>query len=211
VGALCMIRVGIIDYGMGNLTSVRNACAAIGADAEILARPQALSEVSHIVLPGVGAFGDGMRNIRDQGWREALEREVRGGGKPFLGICLGMQLLAAQGTEHGDHQGLGWIPGVVLRLPDDGGTVRVPHIGWNDVVPVRHDANYADGFVAPGVFYFVHSYHLVPADASVVDGWCDYGTRFAASIACGNIRAVQFHPEKSQQAGLKVLRNFLGA
>lgn len=203
------MRVGIIDYGMGNLTSVRNAFHAIGAEVLVLDRPESLVSATHIVLPGVGAFGDGMRNLHDRGWVSVMDDEVRGKEKPFLGICLGQQLLARRSTEHGDHEGLGWVAGDVVRLSDLDRTLRIPHVGWNDVMLARRDGIYRDGFGEPGVFYFVHSYHLVPDDDAVVDGWCEYGARFAASISVGNIRAVQFHPEKSQKAGLQVLRNFL--
>jgi glutamine amidotransferase len=152
-----------------------------------------------------------MSRLREGGWVEALEGLVRRDGRQFLGICLGLQLLATCGMEHGRHEGLGWVPGEVVRLPDHGGTLRIPHIGWNDVVATRHDTCYCAGYSRPGVFYFVHSFHLVPADPAMVDGWCDYGTRFAASVSTGNIWAVQFHPEKSQKAGLQVLTNFLNA
>jgi len=206
-----MTTVGIIDYGMGNLTSVRNAFEASGADVSVLDRPDQLAGVSHVVLPGVGAFGDGMSNLRERGWVPAMEREVIQNKKPFLGICLGLQLLAGHSTEHGDHVGLGWIPGNVVRLPDLDGSLRIPHIGWNDALPVHLNSMYREGFSQPGVFYFVHSFHFVPDDPSVIDGWCEYGTRFAASISMKNIWAVQFHPEKSQVAGLQVLRNFIAA
>ena len=204
-----MTTIGIIDYGMGNLTSVRNAFLALDSHVVVLDQPDRLPEVSHIVLPGVGAFGDGMKNLRERGWVPAMEREAIQNKKPFLGICLGLQLLARRGTEHGENTGLGWIPGDVVRLPDHGGSLRVPHIGWNDVTPVHKNSVYRDGFDQLGIFYFVHSFHFVPDDPAVVDGWCEYGTRFAASISLNNIWAVQFHPEKSQTAGLQVLRNFL--
>lgn len=204
-----MKRVGIIDYRMGNLTSVFNAFRAVGADVEIVDHPARLESFTHIVLPGVGAFGEGMARLRTEGWVNVMERLVRREGRPFLGICLGMQLLASHGTEHGDFEGLGWVPGDVVRLPDHGESLRIPHIGWNDAVPVRHDACYREGFAEAGVFYFVHSFHLVPKDPMVVDGWCEYGTKFAASLSFGNLWAVQYHPEKSQKAGLQVLRNFL--
>ncbi|HMO04547.1 MAG TPA: imidazole glycerol phosphate synthase subunit HisH [Kiritimatiellia bacterium] len=206
-----MTRVGIIDYGMGNLTSVHNAFAAIGAAVEVLQQPELIASVSHLVLPGVGAFGDGMKNLSERGWIPAMEQFALAQKKPFLGICLGQQLLARRGTEHGDFAGLGWIPGEVVRFSGLDPSLRVPHIGWNDAIPAHRHSMYREGFDQPGVFYFVHSYHLVPDDPSVVDGWCEYGIRFAASISAGNIWAVQYHPEKSQTAGLQVLRNFLAA
>ncbi len=202
------LSVGIVDYGMGNLTSVRNALLAMNCPAAILADPMEAAMASHIILPGVGAFGDAMCNLRDRGWVECLEREVRENGKPFLGICLGQQLLAAIGTEHGEHAGLGWIDGSVVRLNDNQGTTRIPHVGWNDVV-VEHANGCYRGFEKPGVFYFVHSFVLQPTDSAVVDGWCDYDQRFVASLCRENIWAVQFHPEKSQKDGLRVLHNFV--
>lgn len=201
--------IGIIDYGMGNLKSVFNAFTALGASPAILESPAALADVSHVVLPGVGAFGDGMANLRRNGWIPAMERVVLEGRRPFLGICLGMQLLATRGEEHGNFEGLNWIKGAVIRLQDQGGTLRIPHIGWDDAVPVSDRGVYKDGIAKGGVFYFVHSYHFQPEQESVVDGWCDYGQRFAASIAQDNVWAVQYHPEKSQKAGLQVLKNFI--
>lgn len=202
-------RIGIIDYGIGNLTSVRNAFAAIGCEVHILDEPSGLCEVSHIVLPGVGAFGDGISSLRDRNWIPIMEEEVRQKRKPFLGICLGLQLLATRGTEHGLNDGLDWITGEVVRLSDQQGTLHIPHIGWNDALPARRNACYREGFDKPGVFYFAHSYHLVPREKSVVDGWCKYGDKFVASVSQDNIWAVQFHPEKSQKAGLQVLHNFV--
>jgi glutamine amidotransferase len=131
---------------------------------------------------------------------------VREVGKPFIGLCLGMQLLATSGTEHGVRPGLGWIGGTVDRLPENG--VRIPHVGWNDVKLVRRDGLYAD-LPETGVFYFVHSYVLQPEDPSIVTGVCDYGAEFCASVETGNIFATQYHPEKSQKAGLSVLGRFL--
>jgi imidazole glycerol-phosphate synthase subunit HisH len=204
-----MNRIGIVDYGMGNLTSVLNAFVALGADAAILRKPEEADGADRLVLPGVGAFGDGMANLKRAGWIDVLEREVRGRGKPFLGICLGMQLLATEGTEHGVHGGLNWIPGRVERLEPGDASLRVPHIGWNDVRFEKKDGLYA-GLGDSGVFYFVHSFALKPNDPSAISGLCAYGVEFAASVEVGNIAATQFHPEKSQKAGLRVLRNFVG-
>lgn len=199
------VLVGVVDYGMGNLTSVCNAFESLNVRAEVLATPQQLSQASHIILPGVGAFGDAMKNLNERGWTDALNRFVKDEGRPFLGICLGLQLLATTGTEHGNHQGLNWIAGKVVRFEISG---PVPHVGWNDVVPSRQHGCMS-GFDKPGVFYFVHSYFLQPEDESVVDGWCEYEQRFAASVCQDNIWAVQFHPEKSQKHGLQVLKNFI--
>lgn len=205
--AFMMRRVAIIDYGMGNLRSVANAFAAIGGDPSIAARPDNLAAAERIVLPGVGAFADGMRNLHEGGWVDALEQEVRGKGKPFLGLCVGLQLLAESGSEHGSTPGLGWIGGSVERLASDNG-LRVPHIGWNDVEFAEGKTMY-DGLGAGDAFYFVHSFVLRPADESIVSGWSNYGGPFAASIETENIRAAQFHPEKSHRAGLQLLKNYL--
>ena len=199
--------VTIVDCGMGNLQSVANAFEAVGALACIARTPEELSAAERIVLPGVGAFGHGMTKLREGGWVRKLEDEVRGKGKPFLGICLGMQLLASVGTEHGQHEGLNWITGEVRRMVCVEPSLRLPHIGWNDVRFVHSDGLY-EGLGESQVFYFVHSYALNPDDGSVVSGVCNYGTEFAASIQKDNLYATQFHPEKSHRAGLAVLKNF---
>jgi imidazole glycerol-phosphate synthase subunit HisH len=200
--------VAIIDYGLGNLRSVANAFASLDSVVEIVSTPASLTAASHIVLPGVGAFGDGIANLRRGGWTEALEQEVRVRRKPILGICLGMQLLAKVGTEHGSWRGLGWIDATVTRLAPADQTLRLPHIGWNDVQVVGQP-RLLTGLGDSPCFYFVHSYAVVPEDRGVVSGLCDYGASFAASIESGNIFGVQFHPEKSHKAGLLLLKNFL--
>ncbi|WP_316977590.1 imidazole glycerol phosphate synthase subunit HisH [Shumkonia mesophila] len=204
--------ITIIDYGMGNLRSVANAFEALGREVQCVGEPEALASATAIVLPGVGAFGDAMENLWTKGLVDALDHEVRGKGKPFLGLCLGLQLLAERGTEQGDHRGLGWIPGVCRRLerrsndPD----IHIPHIGWNDVSIRKAEGLYRDlGDVQ--AFYFVHSYILCAADDSVVSGICDHGEDFAASIETGNVWATQFHPEKSHKAGLSLLNNWCAA
>jgi len=202
------VKIAIIDYGMGNLRSVANAFEAIGATPEICDRPETIEGADRIVLPGVGAFGDGMESLRKRGWIETLEDEVRRKGKPFLGLCLGLQLLATAGEEHGAHSGLGWIPGKVERFPDNDPALRVPHIGWNDVV-FSEGSRLFEGLGAGGVFYFVHSFVFRPDDPALVSGRCSYGIDFCASVEKDNIFATQFHPEKSQKKGLAVLKNFL--
>lgn len=200
--------IAIVDYGMGNLRSVANALQAVGAEAVVTGDPAALRQARGIVLPGVGAFGEGMRNLRQAGLVEVLGEQVLGQGKPFLGICLGLQLLATTGFEHGQHQGLGWIPGVVapIPVPADAG-LRLPHIGWNDVRILKRDGIYA-GTSDSQCFYFVHSYVFAPEDEGVTSGICAYGTEWVASVQAGNITAVQFHPEKSHTAGLGLLRSW---
>jgi glutamine amidotransferase len=200
-------RAVIVDYGMGNLRSVANAVAAIGGEPIVTAHPSDLGRASHVILPGVGAFGDGMEGLEVRGWPEALAKHVVDGGLPLLGICLGMQLLAARGLEHGEHEGLGWIDATCSRLPDHP-SARVPHIGWNEVALLPPTVLFA-GLEERPSFYFVHSYAL-PHGADGVSAVCEHGERFAAAIELApSVFGVQFHPEKSHRAGLQVLRNFL--
>ena len=198
--------IAIVDYGMGNLRSVAKALEAIGEEPRITASPDDLRNASHIILPGVGAFGQCAANLRATGLVEALREEVRDRGKPFLGICVGMQLLVEQSDEGGDDRGLGWFAGMVRRF-DASPDRKVPHMGWNDV-DAAADAPMFKG-MRNRVFYFVHSYFVELTDRSGVAATCDYGVAFPAAMAIGNIWAVQFHPEKSQQNGLKLLQNFL--
>jgi len=203
--------VAIIDYGMGNIISVSNALTALGATVLTAESPAQLRQASHILLPGVGAFADAMRNLTDRGWITPLEDEVLGNSKPFLGICLGMQVLAEIGMEHGEHQGLGWIKGRVERLSPQEKNLRVPHIGWNSVHPSELGAETLFRGVADGEdFYFVHSYAFIPEDSAYCAAVCDHGGDFCAAVASGNVLGTQFHPEKSQRAGWRVLSNFLG-
>lgn len=203
-------RVVIVDYGMGNLRSVANAISSLGAEPVLASSPAELERASHVILPGVGAFGDGIQKLRQGGWISPLDDTVRGRGLPFLGICLGMQLLASSGTEHGTWDGLGWIAGTVTRLGEDHPDLRIPHVGWNDVEVVGSPRLMAglDPKQAP-CFYFVHSYALVPVDPAVITSRCTYGEPFVATVEKGNIHGVQFHPEKSHKLGLALLRNFL--
>jgi len=205
-----MADVGIIDYGMGNLRSVANAFESLDRSTRILANPAETGMCDRIVLPGVGAFGDGMKNLRERGWIPVLEEAVLRGGKPFIGLCLGMQLLATTGTEHGTFDGLNWISGSVMRMQPPDATIRIPHIGWNDVEVVKTGGLYGGVTKAP-TFYFVHSYAFLPDDPEVISGYANHGGRFVASVERGNLFATQYHPEKSQKDGLQVLRNFLAA
>jgi glutamine amidotransferase len=200
----------IVDYGMGNLESVRNALAAIGCRSEISADASALKNCTALVLPGVGAFGDAMKNLRATGLDRILSEQVLSRRKPFLGICLGLQLLAEKGFEHGENAGLGWIKGEVVRLSEttsENPILRIPHIGWNDV-HLSPSSPLSQGLKASSAFYFVHSYCFNVENADVVSGWCEYGLRFPAIIESDNISATQFHPEKSHKDGLKLLRNW---
>jgi imidazole glycerol-phosphate synthase subunit HisH len=202
--------IAILDYGMGNLRSVLNAFEAIGAPARLTTSPGDLRNAHAIVVPGVGAFGDGMANLVRLGVIETLAEEVLVRGKPYLGICLGMQFLAREGREHGITAGLGWTGGVVRRIEPGDARCKVPHMGWNDVTLTASCDLFRDLDDRP-VFYFLHGYHLDPAgeaDAAVVaTTW--HGERLTVALQRDNILGVQFHPEKSQEAGLQVLRNFV--
>jgi imidazole glycerol-phosphate synthase subunit HisH len=190
---------------MGNLRSVLNALEAIGVSACLAPSPEAVGDAERLILPGVGAFGDGMRNLRERGFVEAMPN-LLDGGRPLLGICLGMQMLASVSEEHGEHEGLGLIPGTVRRL-EPGGGLRVPHVGWNVVRPQGSTMLLGD---APDeqTFYFVHSYHFVAEEPADVTGMADYGTEVAAVVERGTVLGAQFHPEKSQRDGLALLRRF---
>ena len=198
--------IAVVDYGMGNLRSVAKALEAIGEEPRITSSAADLRAATHIVLPGVGAFGQCAANLRATGLVDALTEEVRGRGKSFLGICVGMQLLVERSEEGGDQAGLGWFPGTVRRFepaPDR----KVPHMGWNDVAADETAPMFTG--IRHRVFYFVHSYFVEFAQPLPWAATCDYGCSFPAAVAAGNIWAVQFHPEKSQQNGLKLLRNFV--
>ena len=197
-------HIAIIDYRMGNLRSVQKGFEHAGvADVVITDDPAVIETASGIVLPGVGAFRDASANLEVSGIEEVLRRKI-GTGTPFLGICLGMQLLADVGLEDGEYTGLGLVPGTCERLP---GGVKIPHIGWNTVEYPR-DSLLFDGIPESTAFYFVHSYRLVPKDDSVIVGSTEYGVRFAAAVQSDNLYAVQFHPEKSSVMGLRLLANF---
>lgn len=195
----------IVDYGMGNLRSVLNALSFLGCDAFISDKRGDVDSADAFILPGVGAFGEAMANLTALGLVEPLTRRVLTERKPFLGICLGMQLIAESSEENGKFQGLGWISGHVRRLPAENG-IRIPHVGWNDVRIVESDPLFLK--IEDDLnFYFVHTYHFACDPARVV-AWCRYGADFAAAVRKDNIFAVQFHPEKSQVNGLRLLRNF---
>jgi len=198
------LMIAIIDYGMGNLRSVNNAFGKIGLKSEVTSDPARVAQATHIVLPGVGAFSDCMEQLRKTGLVPSIIEGIRG-GKPFLGICLGFQLLMTRSEEFGIHQGLDIIRGEVKRFPAGG--PKVPHIGWNQV-EYREDCPLFAGISQGAYFYFDHSYFVLPEKTSDVASWTDYCLRFASSIWRGNVFATQFHPEKSQSVGLKLLENF---
>jgi glutamine amidotransferase len=200
--------VGIVDYGVCNLDSVERAVEECGGRPVMASRPEDLEAVSSIILPGVGAFAHGMRNLRERGFVEALNEQVADKRIPLLGLCLGMQLLASAGTEGGEEPGLGWIEGRVEKLEPAGEGERVPHIGWNEVYG-NGASSLFDGIDPGRDFYFVHSYHFACAnDDDVAARTPAYG-EFASGVAHGNVMGVQFHPEKSQKAGFQLLTNFL--
>lgn len=200
--------IGIVDYGMGNLLSVRNAFEVVGAEVKICSDPEEILTADRIVLPGVGAFRDCIGNLERTGFVEALGEAVLEKGKPIFGICLGMQVMARRSFEGGEHPGLGWVDADVVRLRPADPFLRVPHIGWNEVQYRPGSPLFTELPLAPD-FYFVHSYHLECDDESVIDAVCDYGGTVTVAIRKDNIFATQFHPEKSQDYGLKVLLNFL--
>lgn len=200
--------IGIIDYGLGNLTSVAGAIEKLGYEPVITCNVAKLEQAHKLILPGVGAFGDGMRNLHDRGLVDPLTQMVVSGGKPILGICLGSQLLARESEEFGHNNGLGWIDATVRRLRPEKKTMRIPHVGWNNLIQIKESILFTD-VPDDALFYYVHSYCISAADRDIVIGTCEYGVRFVAAVQTGNIYATQFHPEKSQQHGLTLLGNFL--
>jgi imidazole glycerol-phosphate synthase subunit HisH len=195
----------IIDYGMGNLRSVEKAIEAVGGRPGISGIPEVIRKAARLILPGVGAFGDAMRNLRQNGLDSAI-RESVSAGTPLLGLCLGLQLLFSHSEEFGSHEGLNLIPGKVLRFSDPG--LRIPHVGWNQIEGAGTNP-VLNGIPEGSYFYFVHSYYVKPDKPEDILRWTEYGRRFC-SIACrGNVWGAQFHPEKSQDMGKKLLGNFL--
>jgi glutamine amidotransferase len=194
--------IAIADYGMGNRRSLEKALAHVGAESTITADHDEIRAADKVILPGVGAFPEAMRNLRKSGLGDVL-RERADAGVPLLGICLGMQLLFESTTEHEGAEGLGILPGAVTGLQ----APRVPHIGWNLVEFARESA-LTDGFGDAAAFYHVHSYACRPADERDVVGWTEYGERFASVVERGNVIGAQFHPEKSSRDGLRLLANF---
>ena len=197
--------ISIVDYQMGNLRSVQKAFEKVGVEAEITSDPEQLRKAEKIVVPGVGAFEDAIAELHRRSLVEPICESIKR-GTPFLGICLGLQLLFDVSHEGGRFEGMGIIPGEVVRFQDQAG-VKIPHMGWNQAV-IRQPVPLLKGIDEGSHFYFVHSYYVVPTDQSVVAVECDYHQRFCAMIWRDNIFATQFHPEKSQQAGLQLLKNF---
>jgi imidazole glycerol-phosphate synthase subunit HisH len=208
--------LALIDYGSGNLRSAERALARAAAESgqrieiTVTSDPQTVSRAERVVLPGVGAFADCMAGLAAvPGLIEAMTQSVRQRGQPFLGICVGMQLLAGRGHEHGTHAGLGWIEGEVVRLAPHDPTLKIPQMGWNELDLLQGGHPLLEGLVAGDHAYFVHSYHFRPRTPGAVLAEVTYGETVAAMVTEENIAGTQFHPEKSQRVGLRILSNFL--
>lgn len=199
-------RAGIIDYGMGNLRSVQKAIEAVGHSAAIVDDPHRLAEFSHVILPGVGAFRDAISHLKSTGLGQAFVEAVAS-GRPCLGVCLGLQLLFDRSFEDGEHTGLGLIHGDVVRFAAQPG-LKIPHMGWNDLKFTRRDPLF-EGLGENTYVYFVHSYHGVTSDPTDTLATSEYGGTFTAAVGRDNLRACQFHPEKSQAVGLRIYANFM--
>ena len=201
------VLIAIVDYGMGNKHSVLNALRYLGIDAVVTHDPDMVRCADRLILPGVGAFGAAMENLRISGLQSAMNEAVLCKGTPFLGICLGMQLVASEGTEKGVFPGLGWIPGAVRLLEPLDALLKLPHVGWNDI-RIEKELSLFRGLKKERAFYFVHSYAIQTDNKDHTAATCDYGGLFAAAVYRDNIFATQFHPEKSQKNGLTILENF---
>ncbi|MCA9133393.1 MAG: imidazole glycerol phosphate synthase subunit HisH [Planctomycetales bacterium] len=203
-------EIAIVDYQMGNLRSVQKALEHVGFQATITNRPEEIAAAHKVILPGVGGFGDAIGELRSQQLEQPI-LEAIAAGKPFLGICLGLQLLFEVGLEGGTHAGLGVLPGSVERFPTTYPQelgLKVPHMGWNQVVVQQPGCPLWQGIPEDAYFYFVHSYYVRPSEPAVRWLSCDYGQQFCAAVWRDNLFATQFHPEKSQQHGLQLLKNF---
>lgn len=197
--------IGIIDYGAGNLASIMFALKRIGAEVEVCSQSTQLEKYSHVILPGVGSFKHAMSVLENEGWISAIKIHTEK-KLPLLGVCLGMQLFFEEGDEHGKSNGLGLLKGKVkLMEPND--NLKIPHLGWNQV-DLRREHQIFEGIRQNIDFYFVHSYHCIPEEESDILGTFSYGSNYVACISKDNIIGVQFHPEKSQPAGLRILQNF---
>jgi len=202
-----MSSIAIIDYDMANLRSVQKGFEHVGAAARIISKPEEIERADKIILPGVGAFQDAVATLRSRNLAQPILAHINK-GKPFFGICLGLQMLFDVGYEDGEHKGLGVLRGKCIRFDVDAKLgLKVPHMGWNQLKP-RHPSPILRDLASDASVYFVHSYHVVPQDDSVIATTTDYGGDFVSSIVKGNIVATQFHPEKSQKVGLQILANF---
>jgi glutamine amidotransferase len=197
--------IAIVDYGMGNLRSVQKALEKVGHEAVITSDANRIAEADKIIVPGVGAFRDAIARLHEAAIVDPIVRHMNS-GKPFLGICLGLQLLFTKSYEDGEHDGLNIVEGEVIRFPDVPG-LKVPHMGWNQV-KIRRRAPILEGIADESCFYFVHSYFVLPKDSRIIAGETDYPAPFTSMVWRDNIFATQFHPEKSQRVGLELLRHF---
>jgi imidazole glycerol-phosphate synthase subunit HisH len=196
--------IALIDYGMGNIKSVENSFLKAGADIKVTADPAVINNSAAVILPGVGAYRDAFSNLDKRGLVEPIYKNIK--SKPFLGICIGMQLLFEYSLEDGKNRGLGIFKGSVQKIPPG---VKIPHMGWNQIDIIKKNSKILKGIQSGENFYFVHSYHVVPEDRSIVSSITDYGTDIVASIEKDNIFGSQFHPEKSSMIGQKLIKNFL--
>lgn len=199
------MKVGVVDYGRGNIRSVENAFLAIDADVVLITTPEELENITHLVVPGQGEFGDCAANLKKQGMFAPI-KEWAAADKPYLGICVGYQLIFDSGEESPDAEGLGIMPGTVKRFPNVG--LKIPHMGWNNVQLTDPEHPIWKDMPEEPFFYFVHSYYPEPAHPDHTAATCDYALPFAAAVTRGKLIATQFHPEKSQHNGLQLLRNF---
>lgn len=202
------MKIAIINYGMGNLGSVRRSLENLDADVMIAEHPKQLLDADRIILPGVGAFGEGMKKLCNEGWTESLQVQVIEQGKPLLGICLGMQMLSSLSEENGLNKGLNFIPGKVLRLDQLGCSFRIPHVGWNEV-NYQENTSLFKKIPQETDFYFVHSYAFKVDDLANIIATSVYDISVAAAIMKNHIFGTQFHPEKSSKAGQQILKNFI--
>jgi len=201
--------LAIIDYKMGNVASVAKAFESVGAKVEVIANKNKLREAKALILPGVGAFSAGMSNLRKFGLIPEIKAAVKD-GKPFFGICLGLQLLFSTSEEHGKHKGLNLIPGEVVKFKSK---LKIPHMGWNTIQKTEYrkqktGKNILAGIADGSYFYFVHSYYVKPAKKQFILAACSYGQKFACVVGRDNVFGIQFHPEKSSDLGMKILKNF---
>lgn len=202
-----MSIIGVIEYDMGNIQSVVNALEYISVSVKIIKNPEELVSADKIILPGVGAFGEGIKKLKERNFIEVLNSEVLNNKKPFLGICLGMQLICKESFEFGHFRGLGWIDASVRRLPNLP-NLRIPHVGWNNLTHKRQNRLIKQDFSKESDVYFIHSYYVDGVNSDFTIASCMYGLEFTAALEQDNIFATQFHPEKSQKVGLNILRRF---
>lgn len=198
----------IIDYGLGNLFSVLGAVERLGFKGKISSDIKDMKKADKLILPGVGAFADGMKNLKELGLFEPLTKLVKEDKKPILGICLGCQLMAKESFEFGHHKGLGWIDGSVIKMEPSDKELRVPHVGWDELIQVK-DSILFEGIQNDSLFYYTHSFHIKCNNKEDIIGVCDYGGEFTSAFNHKNIYGTQFHPEKSQRQGLDLLKNYL--